>query len=88
MLLINAQNIPHLAVVHTIHLFTGVAVYYSDVVYGAPPALEAQVTRFPALHEVNVIITIRNVPVPQVLDNERLLMKPLPIAGFYHVIAR
>lgn len=69
-------------------LCEGVAIYYSDILYGAPPALEAQVSRFPALHEVNVFATIRFVPVPEVLEDERLLIKQLPIAGFYHVIAR
>ena len=62
--------------------------YYSDIMYGAPPALEAQVTRFPALRDVNIVLTIRFVPVPEVLDHERLLIKQLPIAGFYHVVVR
>ena len=66
----------------------GVAFYYSDVLYGAPPALERQVTRFPALHAVNIVLTVRFVPVPEVFTEERFLIKALPVPGFYHVIAR
>lgn len=64
------------------------AFYYSDVLYGAPPALERQVTRFPALHAVNIVLTVRFVPVPEVFTEERFLVKALPVPGFYHVIAR
>ena len=64
------------------------ALYYSDVLYGAPPALERQLTRFPAIHAVNVVLTVRFVPVPEVFDEERFLVKALPVPGFYHVIAR
>jgi len=66
----------------------GAALWYSDVLKGAPPALERQLTRFPALHAVNVVLTVRYVLVPTVFDDERFLIKPLPIPGFYHVIAR
>ena len=66
----------------------GAALWYSDVLKGAPPTLERQITRFPALHEVNVVFTVRYVPVPVVLDEERFLVKSLPIPGFFHVIAR
>ena len=66
----------------------GVAVYYSDVLYGSPPALERHITRFAVLHDLNVMLTNRVVPVPEVMDQERFLVKQLPIPGFYHVIAR
>lgn len=64
------------------------ALYYSDVLNGAPPVLEQHVTRFPVLHSVNVILTVRFVPVPEVLDYERFLVKQLPVPGFFHVVAR
>lgn len=64
------------------------AFYYTDALYGAAPALERQVTRFPALHAVNVVLTVRFVPVPEVYTEERFLVKALPVPGFYHVIAR
>ena len=44
--------------------------------------------RFPVLHDVNVSLTVRFVPVPEVQDFERFLVKQLPLPGFYHVIAR
>jgi KUP system potassium uptake protein len=66
----------------------GAALWYTDVLKGAPPTLERQLTRFPALHAINVVFTVRFVPVPSVYDDERFLVKSLPIPGFYHVIAR
>lgn len=66
----------------------GVALYYSDVLYGAPPVLEQHVTRFPVLHSINIVLTVRFVPVPEVLDYERFLVKQLSLPGFFHVIAR
>jgi hypothetical protein len=69
-------------------LFPGAALWYSDVLKGAPPTLERHLTRFPALHAVNVVFTVRYVPVPEVFDEERFLVKALPLPGFYHVIAR
>jgi len=76
-------SLPKRGLVHA-----GAALWYSDVLKGAPPALERQLTRFPALHAVNVVLTVRYVLVPTVFDDERFLIKPLPIPGFYHVIAR
>lgn len=67
---------------------SGAALWYSDVLIGAPPTLERHLTKFPALHAVNVVLTVRYVPVPEVFDEERFLIKALPIPGFYHVVAR
>ena len=47
-----------------------------------------QVTKLPALHTVNVILTNRHIIVPQVMEHERFLVKQLPLPGFFHVIAR
>ena len=72
------------------HLFcdAGIALYYSDMLYGAPPVLENHVLRFPALHDVNIVLTNRTVPVPHVGQHERFLVKQLHIPGFFHVVAR
>jgi len=51
-------------------------------------AVCAQVTRLPMLYEVNIVLTNRNVPIPEVLPRERLLVEQLEASGFYHVIAR
>jgi hypothetical protein len=40
------------------------------------------------LYEVNIVLTNRNVPIPEVLPRERLLVEQLEASGFYHVIAR
>jgi len=51
-------------------------------------AVCVQVTRLPMLYEVNIVLTNRNVPIPEVLPRERLLVEQLEASGFYHVIAR
>ena len=42
----------------------------------------------PIIYEVNIFITNRFVPIPEVLPSERLLVEQLGVSGFYHVIAR
>lgn len=38
--------------------------------------------------QVNIFLTNRFVPVPEVMPKERLLVEQLGVKGFYHVIAR
>ncbi|KAK9804738.1 hypothetical protein WJX72_002866 [[Myrmecia] bisecta] len=66
----------------------GVALVFSEHIYGVPPVLAQQITKFPAVHEVVVFLTNRFVPVPDVLDHELLLIEQLGVSGFYHCIAR
>ena len=42
----------------------------------------------PIIYEVNIFITNRFVPIPEVEPSERLLVEQLGVSGFYHVIAR
>ena len=66
----------------------GVGFYYSENIYGVPPVLIQHVQKFPVLHEVNILITNRAVPVPDVLHKERILVETLGLPGFYHCICR
>ncbi len=66
----------------------GVGFYYSENIYGVPPVLIQHVQKFPVLHEVNILITNRAVPVPDVLHQERILVETLGLPGFYHCICR
>ena len=66
----------------------GVGLYYSENIYGVPPVLIQHVQKFPVLHEVNILITNRAVPVPDVLHQERILVETLGLPGFYHCICR
>lgn len=66
----------------------GVGFYYSENIYGVPPVLVQHVQKFPVLHEVNILITNRAVPVPDVLHKERILVETLGLPGFYHCICR
>ena len=66
----------------------GVGFYYSENIYGVPPVLIQHVQKFPVLHEVNILITDRAVPVPDVLHKERILVETLGLSGFYHCICR
>ncbi len=45
-------------------------------------------TQVPALPRVVVIVTNRRVPIPDVLQEERFLIEPLALSGFYHVVVR
>ena len=38
--------------------------------------------------QVNMFVTIRFVPIPEVLESERMLVEQLGVSGFYHVICR
>ncbi|KAK9823651.1 hypothetical protein WJX72_004427 [[Myrmecia] bisecta] len=71
-----------------VHRFPGVVCVYSEYIYGVPPVLTAQLVKFPAVHEVAIFLTNRFVPVPDVDNNERLLVEQLGVSGFYHCIAR
>lgn len=53
-----------------------------------PPVLLQMVSRTPVLYEVNIFVTNRFVPIPEVMESERLLVEQLGVSGFYHVIAR
>ena len=53
-----------------------------------PPVLLQMVSRTPVLYEVNIFVTNRFVPIPEVMEAERLLVEQLGVSGFYHVIAR
>ncbi len=37
---------------------------------------------------MNIFVTIRFVPIPEVLEAERMLVEQLGVSGFYHVICR
>lgn len=67
---------------------TGLGLYYSDSIYGAPPVLVQHLKSFPTIHEVVIFMTNRFVPVPEVLPTERFLIEQLGVGGFYHCIAR
>eukprot|EP00884_Botryococcus_braunii_P022819 jgi/Botrbrau1/9220/Bobra.0028s0016.1 len=66
----------------------GIAVYYADTFTGVPPVLSQLISHWPVLFEVNIFLTNRFVPVPEVMPKERLLVEQLGVKGFYHVIAR
>ncbi|CAK0787458.1 hypothetical protein CVIRNUC_010678 [Coccomyxa viridis] len=66
----------------------GVGLYYGEEIHGVPPVLLQMVSRTPVLYEVNIFVTNRFVPIPEVMEAERLLVEQLGVSGFYHVIAR
>jgi KUP system potassium uptake protein len=69
-------------------MLAGVGLYYGEDIHGVPPVLLQFVSRTPVLYEVNIFMTNRFVPVPEVAASERLLVEQLGVSGFYHVIAR
>lgn len=66
----------------------GIGIYYNELLLGVPPVLERFMSLVPALHEVVIFLTVRVVPVPAVMPQERLLLRRLRFEGFYHVVAR
>lgn len=68
--------------------FTGVAIYYTEQIYGAPVAFSKHLRKFASLHQINIFLTVRSAPVPCVLSRERLLLRPLGIRGVFHCVAR
>ena len=66
----------------------GIGLYYSELVEGVPPVLVKVLSLSPAIHEVVIFVTVRNVPLPVVDPDECLLVRKLGVYGFYHVIAR
>ena len=66
----------------------GVALYYSESIYGVPPVLREHVAKFPVVHTLNILLTTRNVPVPNVSMQERFLVQQLGVPGFYHIVTR
>ncbi len=67
---------------------TGVGLYYGEDIHTVPPVLLQMVSRMPVLYEVNIFVTNRFVPIPEVLDSERILVEQLGVSGFYHIVAR
>lgn len=66
----------------------GVGLYYGEDIHGVPPVLLQMVSRTPVLYEVNIFVTNRFVPIPEVLPSERILVEQLGVSGFYHIVAR
>ncbi|KAK9810742.1 hypothetical protein WJX73_004336 [Symbiochloris irregularis] len=66
----------------------GVALYYSSTIHGVPPVLHKLTPKYPTLHTVNIFVTNRQIPVPNVGLKERFLVRQLGLPGFYHMVAR
>ncbi|KAK9819477.1 hypothetical protein WJX81_000858 [Elliptochloris bilobata] len=66
----------------------GVGIYYTNDITGVPPVMLQSVSRLPMVYEVNIFLTNRHLPIPEVLPGERLLVEQKGACGFYHVIAR
>lgn len=67
----------------------GVALFYTEAVDGgAPPVLAHLLARLPVLYQVNIFLTVRYVPLPEVAPHERLLARDTETDGFYIVVAR
>ena len=67
----------------------GVALFYTDAPDGsAPPVLAHLLPRLPVLYELNILLHVRYVPLPDVAPSERLLARDSSVAGFFDVVAR
>eukprot|EP00898_Chlorokybus_atmophyticus_P003945 jgi/Chlat1/4551/Chrsp29S00337 len=68
--------------------YNGVGLFYSEMISGAPPVFVHYLQNIPALPEVVIFFTKRDVAVPTVDADERFLVKQLAFTNFFHVIAR
>ncbi|KAK9808702.1 hypothetical protein WJX72_002233 [[Myrmecia] bisecta] len=66
----------------------GKALVYCDSAFGLPAIFPTLVSRFGALHRTIILLTVRQVAVPTVLPEERLLVLPLVQEGIVRVVAR
>lgn len=65
----------------------GMALVYSETPFMVP-ALYRRIVESWGLHSLVVFITVRQVPIPHVSDQQRLLLSPLEFKGFYRCVAR
>ncbi|KAL3152408.1 hypothetical protein ABBQ32_001459 [Trebouxia sp. C0010 RCD-2024] len=65
-----------------------VGLLFADTLYGAPTLLPELVNRWGAVHQILVILTVRQVAVSTVEERERLLFRKLPYPGIYRCVAR
>lgn len=85
---INGERLLLRATGHQIHTTNGIGLFYSPSLHGTPQPLVDFVSRLGSVPTLTFIITNRFVSVPHVPDQARLLIEPLTVPGFYHVVAR
>lgn len=66
----------------------GMCLFYSDLVDGLPPIVSHYVKSVGSLHQVIVFVTVRQIPVRTVLQEERFLVDRLAFEGVYRCVAR
>ncbi|GAQ87155.1 Potassium transporter family protein [Klebsormidium nitens] len=66
----------------------GIALTYSETLVGAPPLMPSLIDRWSCLHQHVVLVTVRQVAVPRVDPEERILVQKLPYPGMYRAVAR
>ncbi|KAL2612180.1 hypothetical protein R1flu_023872 [Riccia fluitans] len=53
----------------------GIGLVYSELAQGVPTIFSHLISNLPAMHEILVFVCIKNLPVPNVLDEERFLIR-------------
>ncbi|KAL2621511.1 hypothetical protein R1flu_001716 [Riccia fluitans] len=55
--------------------FPGIGLVYTELAQGVPIIFPHLISNFPALHSILVFVCIKNLPVPNVMDEERFLIR-------------
>ncbi|KAK9828827.1 hypothetical protein WJX72_002281 [[Myrmecia] bisecta] len=66
----------------------GLALYYSESLSSLPSSFIKLLRSVSSVHQANIFLTIRQVPMPSVLPSERYLVRNMSLPGFYRVICR
>jgi len=67
---------------------SGTAVFLSGSGKGTPPALFHNFEHNKVLHEQVLLLTVKTEQAPHVTESDRVVVDPLPFAGFYRVTIR
>ncbi|GAQ83496.1 Potassium transporter family protein [Klebsormidium nitens] len=86
--MVNAQGLTEFLANMPVTRVPGVGLFYSDTAHGVPPVFTHFITHLPAVPEVLIFMNIRHEPVPRLEDEDRLLVKPFGIKGYYRCVVR
>lgn len=67
----------------------GIALFYSENADTVPSVLCHFLRNVEAVHEVNIFICVRHMPIPLIDPADRLLIRPVPgLPSFYQIVVR
>lgn len=71
-----------------VHRVPGVCFFFTDLVYGIPPIIRHYIRHTNSAREVIVVVTLRTLPIKNVLCEERLVVGKLGSEGVYRCLVQ